>query len=329
MRATLGIVALLAVNGYFVAAEFALISARRTQVEPLARGGARLARTVLAAMDGVPVMLAAAQLGVTVASLGLGALGEPTLAHALQPLFRWLGLPEQALHPVGFALALVIVVTGHILVGEMVPKNLALASPERAALWLVPPLYLLARALGPLLRAVTALANGVLRLARIPPETRLRTVYTADELPALIGESRDYNLLDQPEHDLMIATLGLQARPVSAVMTPLAEVVTAPAGSTTTDLQRLAGEHHHSRFPVGEGAELSGYLHILDALGGGPDDPLPARDLIRLPGETTLAGALAAMRTRRSQLAAVTDQAGRIAGVATLTDVLTGLLGRD
>jgi CBS domain containing-hemolysin-like protein len=157
----------------------------------------------------------------------------------------------------------------------------------------------------------------------------VRTVYTADELPALIGESREYNLLDQPEHDLMIAALGLRDRPVSSVVVPLGEVVTVPPATTTADLQRYAGEHGHSRFPIRTGAALSGYLHILDALGGPAGEPLPPRPLITLPGGTTLADTLSAMRTGRFQLAAITDQAGAVVGVVTLTDVLTGLLGKD
>jgi len=328
----IGIILLLAANGFFVAAEFALISARRTQIEPLARHGSRRARTVLAAMDAVPTQLAGAQLGVTIASLALGALGEPTIAHALEPAFHAAGLPADLLHPVSFTLALALVVTGHILIGEMVPKNLALAGPERSALWLVPPLYLFATALRPLLAAITALSTGVLRMVRIPPTSHARTVYTAAELPALIHESREHHLLDQPGYDLMIATLALQARPVSTVTTPLEQVITVPAGVTAADLQQYAARHRHSRYPVRDrrSGELCGYLHILDALPGHPpDQPLPTRPLTTLPGCTSLADALAAMRSRRSQLAAVTDRAGAITGVATLADILTGLLSRD
>jgi magnesium and cobalt exporter, CNNM family len=327
-----GISFLLAANGFFVAAEFALISARRTQIEPLVRHGSRRARTVLAAMETVPTQLAGAQLGVTLASLALGALGEPTIAHALAPAFHAAGLPTDLLHPVSFTLALALVVTGHILLGEMVPKNLALAGPERSALWLVPPLYLFATALRPLLAAITALSTGVLRLVRIPPANHTQTVYTAAELPALIHESREHHLLDQPGHDLMIATLALRARPVSTVTTPLEHVIAVPAGATAADLQQHAARYRHSRFPVRDRCtgELCGYLHILDALPGRPaDQPLRTRPLTRLPDHTSLADALAAMRSQRSQLAAVTDRSGTITGVATLADILTGLLGRD
>ncbi|GII66031.1 membrane protein [Sphaerisporangium krabiense] len=323
------IVALLGVNGFFVGAEFALISARRTQIEPLARGGSRRARAVLGAMDDVPLMLAAAQLGVTLASLALGAVGEPVLAHALEPLFAALGVPHALVHPAAFALALLVVVSAHVIIGEMVPKNLALSGPDEAALWLVPTLRTVARTLRPVLVAINAVSVAVLRALRIPPTGEVRSVFTSDEMPAVIQESRRHLLLDQDEYDRMIATLALRARPVTSVMVPVADAVTVPATTTAADLQEYAGRHGHSRFPVrgNEPGRLSGYLHVLDALNGyAPDEPLPARPLPVVHRETSLADVLATMRKRRAQLAAVGDDGGAVIGVVTLQDVLTGLL---
>ncbi|MEU8266119.1 hemolysin family protein [Sphaerisporangium sp. NPDC049002] len=325
----LAIVLLLAANGFFVGAEFALISARRTQIEPLAKEGSRKAGAVLAAMDSVPLMLAAAQLGVTLASLALGAVGEPVIAHALEPLFAALGLPVGLVHPTAFTLALLLVVSAHVIIGEMVPKNLSLSSPDQAALWLVPPLRLVARATRPVLVGVNALAAAVLWVLRIPPTEEIRSVYTSDEMPALIQESRRHRLLDQDEHDRMIATLALHARPVESVMVPIGEVVSLPATTRAAELQENAGRYGHSRFPVrGAGpGELSGYLHVLDALNGhAAHEPLPARALPHVHRRTTLADVLATMRKRRAQLAAIVDDGGAVAGVVTLEDVLTGLL---
>ena len=215
------------------------------------------------------------------------------------------------------------------MLGEMVPKNLALASPERAALWLVPPLRAFARATRSLLTVVTVTTMAVLRLTGIPPADQVRTIYTPDELPALIDESREHRLLDADEHDRMIATLALQARPVSTVMVPLNQVVTVPAATTTAALQEQAARHGYSRFPVRGDlpGQLHGYLHVLDALNGHPPgSPLPARTLPHVPSDTPLADVLATMRDRRAQLAAITGTAGTAIGVATLQDVLTGLL---
>jgi CBS domain containing-hemolysin-like protein len=325
----LAIVLLLATNGFFVGAEFALISARRTQIEPLAKEGSRRARAVLAAMDAVPLMLAAAQLGVTLASLALGAVGEPVLAHALQPVFSALDLPVGLVHPAAFALALFLVVSAHVIIGEMVPKNLSLASPDQAALWLVPPLRVAARATRPLLVVINAIATAVLWVLRIPPTEEVRSVYTSDELPALIQESRRHRLLEQDEHDRMIATLSLHARPVESVMVPIGAVISVPATTRPAELQEYAGRYGHSRFPVRDKdpGRLCGYLHVLDALSDhAAHEPLPARALLHVHRRTTLADMLATMRKRRAQLAAITDDDTTVVGVVTLEDVLTGLL---
>ncbi|MGH3390292.1 MAG: hemolysin family protein [Actinomadura sp.] len=322
------IIVLLALNGFFVGSEFALISARRTQIEPLA-STSRRARAVLAAMESVPTMLAGAQLGVTVASLLLGAVGEPTIAHALEPVFAAVHLPEHFIHPVAFALALTVVVSGHIVLGEMVPKNLALAGPERVALWIVPPLLAFSRLTQPVIIIVKMLSTVTLRLMRIPATSEVRTVYTPDELPALISESRAHRLLNAGEHDRMIATLALHARPVETVMVPVEQVVTVSAATTPAQLQDFAGRYGHSRFPVrgDRPGELRGYLHILDAQGDVPAGrPLPPRRLPRVAGEAMLADVLALMRKTRAQVVAVTGPEGGTIGVATLDDVLAGFL---
>ncbi|MBC6461428.1 HlyC/CorC family transporter [Actinomadura sp. HBU206391] len=322
------IVALLGLNGFFVGSEFALISARRTRIEPLT-GHSRRARAVVAAMESVPTMLAGAQLGVTVASLLLGAIGEPAIADALEPWFEDAHVPEHFVHPVAFALALALVVSGHIMLGEMVPKNLALAGPESAALWIVPPLLAFSRLVQPFIAVIKLLSDATLRLMRLPATSEVRTVYTRDELPALIGESREHRLLNAAEHDRMIAALALHAQPVEAVMVPLDQVVTVSADTTPAELQDFAGRYGHSRFPVhgDERGDLRGYLHILDALNGAPRErPLPVRTLPRVAGGAMLADVLALMRKSRAQVVAVSGQDGATVGVATLDDVLVALL---
>jgi CBS domain containing-hemolysin-like protein len=251
------------------------------------------------------------------------------VARGLQPLFAAAGLPEDLAHPVAFALALLLVVSAHVIIGEMVPKNLALSAPEEAALWLVPPLFVVARATRPVLALVGAMSNVVLRLLRVPPADEVRTVYTSGELPVLIEESRRHRLLRQDERDRLIATLALHARPVGSVMVPMSEVVSVPETIDSAGLQEYAGRHGHSRFPVhgADPAELRGYLHVLDALNGRKaSQPLPVRALPQVPETATLAYVLAVMRGRRAQLAAVTGDGGRVLGVVTLDDVLSGIL---
>ena len=163
-------VLLLLANAFFVAAEFALIAARRSAVETRAEQGSRSARATLRAMGNVSVLMAGAQLGITLCSLGLGALAEPALAHLLEPVFATIGIPGAFAQPIAFVIALAIVVFAHIVYGEMVPKNLALASPERTAILLALPMTAIVTVLKPALLALNAIANGILRLLRVTPQ---------------------------------------------------------------------------------------------------------------------------------------------------------------
>ncbi|HSE56059.1 MAG TPA: CNNM domain-containing protein, partial [Nocardioidaceae bacterium] len=184
-------------NAFFVGAEFALISSRRTQIEPRAQQGSRRARTTLRAMEQVSLMMAGAQLGITICSLGLGAVGEPAVAHLLEKPFASTGVPEGLLHPVAFAVALTIVVSLHMVIGEMVPKNIALAGPERSALLLGPPLFGIVQVLRPLIWLLNRVANLVLRAIRVEPKDEVTSAFTQEEVSGLVAESRREGLLDE------------------------------------------------------------------------------------------------------------------------------------
>jgi CBS domain containing-hemolysin-like protein len=182
--------ALLAANAFFVGAEFAIMSVRRSQIEPLASAGSRSAATVLWAMEHVSLMLACAQLGITICSTGLGVVAEPAIAHLVEDPLIAAGLPAEASHVVGFTLALAIVVYLHVVVGEMVPKNLAVAGPERAALWFGPPLVLVSRAVSPVIRLLNWFANGILRAVGVQPKDEVASAFTAEEVVAIVERSR-------------------------------------------------------------------------------------------------------------------------------------------
>jgi len=203
---------LLLLNGLFAAAEFALVAARRTAIEPRAEAGSRRAAATLRAMEQVSLMMAGAQLGVTVCSLGLGALSEPAIAHLLEPAFRTAGVPDAAGHAVAFALALALVTMLHVVIGEMVPKNATLAGPDRAAMWLGPPLALIVRALKPLLWLLNKSANLMLRAVRIEPRDEVASAFTRDEVAGLIAQSRREGLLDQSRHE-RLRRLSQRVRP--------------------------------------------------------------------------------------------------------------------
>jgi len=203
-------VLLLAGNAFFVGAEFALISARRDRLDTLAAGTGRTAlaaRTVLRANGRLPQMLAASQLAITVFSLLLGRLGEPAVARLLERPIALVGLPGAAVAPVALVVALLLVVVAHMLLGEMVPRNIALAGPERAAMLLVPPFLLFTTAAGPVVTLFNRIAQVVLRLLRVRPRTELEAAFTSGELAVLIAESRREGLLDDAETDRLTRTL--------------------------------------------------------------------------------------------------------------------------
>ncbi|AUG75627.1 hypothetical protein CFP65_0673 [Kitasatospora sp. MMS16-BH015] len=319
-------------NAFFVGAEFAVISVRRSQIEPLAEAGHKRARTVLHALANVSSMLAAAQLGITVCSLLLGALAEPTIAHLLEGPFHAMGLPDGLIHPLGYALALALVVFLHMVIGEMVPKNIALAGPEKAALWLGPPLDRLARLLGPVISALNAFANGILKLFRVEPKDEVESVFTTEQLLHLLSDSHEAGLLDEQRQERLEDALELGHRPVTEVLLKPEQLVTVGAAATARDVERLAVRTGFSRFPVvdPEGTVL-GFLHIKDTLEAeDPDAPMAARlrrPVTVLRGTLPLDDALAAMRRAASHLAVVTGPDGTQLGLVTLEDVLEELVG--
>lgn len=325
---------LLAGNAFFVGAEFALISARRTQVEPLAAAGSKRARSALAAMEQLPLMMAGAQLGITLCSLGLGALGEPVVAHLLEGPLHLVGVGDELLHPISFTLALLLVVFLHVVLGEMVPKNVALAGPERAVLALAPPLALVVRVLKPFIWALNTVAKGILKLFKVTPREEIASAYTLSEVAALVSESRAEGLLDDDEHALLTGVLEFDQGAVSSVLIPLERLVSLQVGATVAEVEEVVAETGYSRLPVqDEDGGLVGYLHLKDVLEVDPtkqERVVPVkrvRQLATVRLDDRLGDALAAMQARGAHLARVVDADGRTIGLVALEDVLEELVG--
>lgn len=322
----------LAANAFFVGGEFALVSVRRSQIDPLVEDGDRRARRVLWGLENISALMATAQLGITVATLVLGAVAEPAFAHLLEPAFDALGVARSAVSPVAFVVALAAATYLHMLFGEMVPKNVALADPVRAALALGPPLIAVNHALRPVVIAVNALAGAVLRLLRVEPRGEVAAAFSEAELARIVTDSGEAGLLDERAAERLQDALELGRRPVGEVALPNERVVAAPLGVTPEGLERLAARTGFSRFPVtGEAGQVLGYLHVKDALDATPRDrpfpPAALRPIPKLPAATPLDDALTAMRASRAHLAAVV-QAGRPAGLVTMEDVLRELVGQ-
>jgi CBS domain containing-hemolysin-like protein len=333
MGSFLTVVLLLLGNAFFVAAEFALIASRRTVLEPQAAGSNR-ARLALRAMAQLPLMIAGSQLGVTVCSLGLGAIAEPALAHLVTEPLDALGLPNSAAHPVAFVLALIVVVFAHTVLGEMVPKNLTLVGPERAVLWLGPPMLWFCMGTRPLLAAMRWLSRQVLRIWGIETTEAVKTVYTAEELAGLVAESRTEGLLDREEHARITGALALHERTAAEAMRPWSSVTTVMEDVSPASLEVLATRTGLSRFPVvaRESRRVRGFVHIKDVLGvtgparRAPIQPQLIRALPVVPPERILAEALLAMRRERRHIVLVSDGQAPL-GLLTLDDVLRAVVG--
>ncbi|MFZ3555771.1 MULTISPECIES: hemolysin family protein [unclassified Streptomyces] len=325
--------ATLVVNAFFVGGEFALISVRRSQIEPYAEEGDRRARSVMWGLEHVSALLAAAQLGITLCTLVLGIVAEPAIAHLLEPAFDAVGVPHGLVHPISFVIALTVATYLHMLLGEMVPKNIALAEPVRSALLLGPPLVAVARALRPVIFAINAFANGLLKLLRVEAKDEVTATFSDDELARMVKDASEAGLIDDRAQERLHDALELGRRPIKDVVLPIEKVVYARVGVTPEELERLSAESGFSRFPVvDEGRRIVGYLHVKDALDATPRD-LPfrvpeMRSIARVRETTPLDDVLTAMRGSRTHVAAVLGADGRLAGLVTMEDVLRELFGQ-
>lgn len=332
-------VGLLALNAFFVGAEFALITSRRDRLEALVAQGKTRARTVIAASEDLSMMLAGAQFGITVASLILGKVGEPAIAHLIEVPFHAAGLPAGLLHPVSFAVSLAIVTILHILFGEMVPKNIAIAGPETVAMLLVPPHAMFVKVTRPILHAMNAMARLTLKAFGVQQRDEMDSTVNQQELASMIRQSRSEGLLDAEESARLSKALRSDARTITEVLIPMDKAHCLNFGSSGPTLGALIDAVNvtgYSRFPVlAKGGNPVGYVHvkdILDRMG----ESLSERDLVipkshlrpltTLELGTSFDDAMATLRKRRAHMAQVRD-AGRLIGLITLEDLIEEYVG--
>ena len=325
------VVLFLAGNAFFVGAEFAIISSRRSSIEPLAAAGDRRARTVLWAMEHVSLMLACAQLGITVCSTSLGLVAEPALAELVAHPLHALGASDAWVHPVAFVLALLVVVYLHVVLGEMVPKNLAVAGPDRAVLLFGPPLVWLGRVVRPVITALNWIANHAVRVVGVEPRDEVASSFTAEEVQSIVERSAAAGLISD-EQGLLSGALEFSDLTARDVMVPAARLVGIDEGATPDEIEHLVGRTGFSRLPVRDQGELVGYLHVKDVLYADSAtrlQPVPdwrVRRLAVVAPDDEIEEALAAMQRSGAHLARV-DEGGTAVGVVFLEDILEELVG--
>lgn len=340
LPAILLLILLLAINAFFVTAEFALVSSRHDRLEAMAAAGHPRAYRVIDASEHLSMMLATCQLGITIASVLLGKIAEPAIAKLLEKPLALIGVSGFWLHTIAFIVALLVISFLHILFGEMVPKNFTISSPERIAIVVVPTMLMLMKASRPIIHFFNALANGTLRLMGVKPRDELERRVTSAQLKAMIGESSGEGLIDDEETNRLDRALEASDRPVRAIMIPVHRMRTLELqeGQINLDsLQKLVQETGYSRYPVkNDIGHYLGFLHIKDVLDYLYSEelsgkPIPAnliRPLITFPGDSTIDSVSARMRRLRSHLALVTDpETDQIIGFVALEDLMEEFVG--
>lgn len=329
-------VVLLLVNAYFVVVEFALIASRKPRLDLLHEAGDKRAAAALAAMRDLPRGMGTAQLGITIASLALGYISEPAIAHLIEPVIELVGHPsERVVHAIAFVIALGFISFCHLVLAEMVPRNLSLAAPERVLLLLAPVHRVIMRVLSPLVWLLNGLSNLILRMVRVEVANELATVHTASELATMFKASREEGLIEDFDHTLLAGAVDFRDRIAESVLVPREQVTVVTRDMTVAQVQAVASESGHSRLPV-VGASLDnvvGFVHVKDLLklpASADDDPLPL-DLLRrmlvVRPDRRLEEVLRIMRRLRSHVALVREPGGRTLGIVTLEDVLEALVG--
>lgn len=321
-------VVIVALSAFFVAVEFAALAAKRHRLEEAAPTS-RSARAALRNSSELTVLLAGSQLGITAATLALGAISKPAVHHWLTPLLVAWGLPLVAADVAAFLLALLLVTFLHLVVGEMAPKSWAIAHPERSATLLAMPMRAFMAVFRPLLLALNAAANGLVRKVGVEPANEVAVGHSPDALRHLVEHSANVGALDARFSEQISGALELERLTVRELVAPDASLTAVPAGATAGDVRDATRRTGHLRILLGSRARLTGVVHVRDTLPAPDDAPAAqfARPVFSLDADTTVHTALKAMRETRNHLAVLTD-GDAVLGVITLADVLRRLFPR-
>lgn len=328
---------LLLANGFFVASEFALVSVRQTRISQLAKEGDSTAKITESALKELDKYIAATQLGITIASIALGWVGEATLAKIIHPLFDFLPFVSGtiATHTLAVAIAFIVITFMHVVIGELMPKSIALQYPEKTTLLITKPLVLIAKIFTPFIFLLNGFGNWFLKLLRIPPAHPSHSVHTEEEINMIIEESYKGGVLNETENFILKNTLKFSDLIAKQIMVPRCNVVTISENIDLKDLDKILQENQYSRYPVHNGSfdNIIGILHVKDLY---PylrdcDENFSLANILRkpllVPETMTTDMLLKNFKENKTEIAIVMNEFGGMSGIISLEDVLEEILG--
>lgn len=328
------LIILIAVNGFFVAAEFAIVKVRASQLETLIQAGSRRARYAKQLIDHIDVSLSVTQLGVTLASLGLGWLGEPTMAMLIAPVTAWLGLSGGAADTLAFLAAFSLITAFQIVLGELAPKNIAIQRVEKVMLSVALPLLLFQRVTYPFVWLLNHVANWVVRRMGFEVANEGEDVHSENEIRILMEESHKHGYINKTEYDFVDNVFDFSSKDVRDIMLPRTDMVCLYLENSIEENIQTALREHLTRYPIcrEDKDDIIGFLHIKDLLeplchGRRPNLRRLARPALMVPETMTATRLLKTMQKARSQLAIVVDEYGGTAGMVTIEDVVEEIVG--
>ncbi len=324
---------LLLVNGFFVAAEFAIVRARRTKIEQLTKDGNVDAKLALKALEDMNFFIAAVQVGVTIASIGIGWFGSPTIEMMMKPLLDDFPSAHMYLTPLTAVVAFLVITFLHVVIGEQVPKCIALQYPEKISLYVAKPMDLFMTISKPFVWSLNVACNGILKLFRVPISPA-RVVHTIDDLDLLVDTSYDEGVLNETEKDMLHNMFNFSDLTAREVMIPRTDMICVPNDITLDELNKVATENQYTRYPVYEGDidHITGLVHVKDLYSLSiKDEVCPIeklqRKIMMIPETITMDNLVREFKKNNSQMAVVVDEFGGTSGIITLEDVIEEIFG--
>ncbi len=323
-------------NGFFVASEFAMVKVRKTRIEQLVNEGNYNAKIAMEALKDLDKFIAAVQLGVTISSIGLGWVGEGTLARIIEPLFVFLpGISKTvATHTVSASIAFALITFFHVVLGELIPKSIALEYTEKTALWVAKPMQVLTFIFNPFIWLLNGFGNLVLKMLNIPHSHKGSLVHSTEELDMLVNASYDGGVLNETEKDMLHNVFKFSDLTAKQVMIPRTDMICIPIDMPMEELYKLAAENQYTRYPVYEEDidHITGLVHVKDLYSLSiKDETCPIekiqRNILLVPETMTMDNLVLEFKKRKGQMAIVVDEFGGTSGLITLEDVLEEIFG--